>query len=267
MGWAWRTLWACSTGWRAYPALAGARRREAARYIITVTALTTVILTLPIARELWTRMDAVVQWVQQLPTITVVEGRAGIVEDQPLRLELRDLAGVGDVAVVIDTTGATSVTDSRAAVTALITADALVLRRGAQTQRYPFAAVRRLVIDDAWLARWGRALMRWVVLLVPAALLVFSIMAMIVQAVVWGGAAWAAGRLRGLALPWSALWRLAIFAQGPPRVFAAVAEACVADRSHPLLWLVYLLVYGVLFAGAVASLRQADAPKRFDTTA
>lgn len=258
MRWALRTLWACSTGFHAYPALVTTTARQLWQYLLTFTLLSALILAAAVSATLWRRMNDLARWAQQLPTITIVEGTAVVDLTQPLRLERRDVAGIGYLVVVVDPTGQTTTLDDGVDFGILITPHQVIVQQRRATKTYEFQHVRRLVIDDAFLARWGRALALWVCALAPFVLFGYGLLAATLQALLWSGGGWWFLRLRGQPLAFAAVWRLALFAEGPPRVFAAVVEALTMGRSQPILWLVYLVLYAVLFSGALAAARRAE---------
>ena len=261
MHWALRTLWACSTGFHAYPALLAATARQLWHYLATFTLLSTLVLSVAVSATLWRRMDDLIRWAQQLPTITIVEGTAVVDAAQPLRLTRRDVAGIGDLAIVVDTTGETATLEEPAAFSVVLTAHALRIQQGRATRTYQLQHVRRLVIDDAFIARWGRALAWWVCALTPVVLFGYGVAAATLQALLWSGCGWWILRLREQPLAFAAVWRLALFAEGPPRVFAAVVEAFTMGHSQPILWMVYLALYVVFFSGALAAVqRHGPAP-------
>jgi hypothetical protein len=57
----------------------------------------------------------------------------------------------------------------------------------------------------------------------------------------------------GSRLAYGQLLRLAVFAMGPPTVFAAIIESITLERAQPILWFVYVLLYGTLLGGAIRS--------------
>lgn len=257
MRWFLRTLWACASGFTAYPRLAQAPRRDVWRYLITLMCVTSAVLSLVVGRVFSARMRELVAFVQQLPTITIVNGATMVDAPQPVRLERRDIAGVGDLQVVVDTTGQTTTLNAVTGVGVLLTAHDVVIQQGSRSRRYDLRTVQRMTIDDAFLAQWGRRFTRWCYGLLPLALVVYGLCARAAQALLWSAIAWAVGRMAGRPLAFAVIWRVAVFALGPPVVFAAIVETLVMGQTHPLLWGMYLAIYVVLFNGALAATYRA----------
>jgi len=251
-----RTLWACSRGFSAYPALSTAPQREVAGYLLTIVLLTAVLLAIPVCREFRRQMATLITWAQQLPTITIVEGTAGIVEPPPARFERYDVAGVGDLILVVDPTGQTRTVPVARGMSFLITDHELIIQRGTASRHYSFQKIRRLIIDDAFIAQWGRRLTSWLCWLAPLLLIAYGLVARLLQALLWSGIAWLMLRWSQPRLSFGSLWRLAVFALGPPLVFATIVELLTGTRGQPLVWLLYLLVYAVFSNGAIATTRR-----------
>ena len=282
MRWFWHTVWACASGFAAYPRLAQASRREVWRYLLMLVLVTSAVLSVVVARAFRAQMRELVALVQQLPTITIINGTAtlapppagglpqgaralqgsqplagptggGVDAPQPVRLERRDVAGVGDLLLVVDTTGRTTALTEPSAFSVLLTAHELVISQGRRTKHYDLRPIQRMTIDDAFLAQWGRRLTRWCYGLIPLALFVYGLCARAAQALLWSAISWAVGRLVGRPLAFATIWRVAVFALGPPALFAAIVETLVLGQTHPILWAVYLAIYVVLFNGALAA--------------
>ena len=259
MRWALRTLWACASGFRAYPPLVAATARQLWRYLLTIVLLSAIGLSVAVGTAFRRQMHELIVWAQQLPTITIVNGTAALSDPQPVRLERRDVAGVGDLVVVVDTTGQTTRLDEPVGFGFLLTAHELRIQQRRVTRTYSFRDVRQLTIDDAFLARWGRVLTRWLCGLLPFALVLYGLVARTLQALLWSALAWLMFRVMRQPFPFAAIWRLAVFALGPPLMFATIVEVLAAGQSHPVLWFLYLLVYAVMFNGALTAARVAQA--------
>lgn len=257
IGWTLRALWACAAQFTVPVALTQATRRQLTAYLLVVVAISAAVLTVPVARELRRHMAALTAWVQELPTITIVEGTVTIVAEQPLHLVRRDVPGVGHLAIIVDTSEAASHWAEPMAFGARLTAHELILRQGRTTRSYDLRAIRHLVVDDAWLAHMGRSLTRWVTLLVPIVLLLYGLAARLVQALVWSGIGWWSGRLFQRPVAWRVSWRVAVLALGPPVVFATVVEALLQGRTHPLLGFIQLCLYALIVGNG---LRDVQAP-------
>ncbi len=242
------TLWACASNFQAYPLLARASWREVWHYVITLVVMTSVILSLAIGRLFWRQMHELGDWLQQLPTITISDGTASFPGDSPFRLERLDTPGVGHIVVTLDRTQSSTVSPDLGDLRVLITPTAMTVGDRAKTRTFPFHEMDDLVIDDAFLAQGVRRLTWWFCGLLPVLLVLYHLVAKWLQALLWSGVAYCVlwDRVRGA---YPDLVRIAVFAVGPPTVFALLLEVTLTTRAQPLLWLVYLAIYAVLFVG------------------
>ena len=248
-------------GFHAYPALTTATVRQLWSYLVTIVLLSAVGLSLAVGTAFRQQMRHLVVWAQQLPTITITDGTATVADTQPVRLERRDVAGVGDLLVVVDTTGQTTQLGEPVGLGLLLTAHDVRIQQGRRRRTYSFRDVKHMIIDDAWLTRTGRALTWWLCGFLPFALFLYGLCARAAQALLWSGTAWLMFRAMRQPWPFASIWRLAVFALGPPLMFATVVELLAAGQSHPVLWLLYLIIYAVMFNGALAAARRAQAPE------
>ena len=252
MSWFWRTVWSCASGFSAYPPLARASRQELWRYLLLLTLISSAVLSVVVMREFRARMQELVAFVQQLPTIAITDGAATLEAPQPVRLERRDVAGIGDLLIVADTTGQTQTLEHPAGFGVFLTAHDVTIRQGARLRRYSLQSIPRLTIDDAFIADWGRRLTRWCYGVAPLVMFVSGLGARLMQALFWSAIAWAVRRVTGRPLAFPVVWRVAVFALGPPVLFATLVETLVMGHTHPLLWFMYMTIYLVLFNGALA---------------
>lgn len=261
MRWALRTLWACSVGFHAFPTLLTTTARQLWQYLLTIVCLSALILSLPVCVALRREMRALIAWAQQLPTITIVNGTATLAESAPIHLERREIAGVGNLSLVVDVEAqAPAVQPATSGFHVQLSAHELVVQQGRARRAYEFRRIRHLTVDDAFIARWGWRLTHWVCVAVPFALVLYGLCARTLQAALWSSVTWASLRLVAQPMPFPQLWRLALFALGPPLMFAATVEALLLGRTHPILWLIYVVVYAVMFAGALNATRRSLLP-------
>lgn len=192
--------------------------------------------------------------VTQVPTLTIVNGKASIEEPQPYEITDPD---TGNPLVLIDTTGEIASLNDTAAI-ALITETQIELRKSTvETRTVRFDEIKNFTLDQATINVWLKRMKAAAVpVIYPSAVLgafVYRIVQMLVYALVGMLFAMCLGSKR----PYASLLRLSVVAVTPCILVSTILGMIDVRIPLPGLWyLVAPLAY--LFFGVVSARQATD---------
>jgi len=187
--------------------------------------------------------------VDQIPEITIRDGKVSIDEPQPYVIENKE---TGEPVAIIDTTGeTTSLDDTKAHV--LLTETTVIIRKDArETRIVDLADVREFTLNGQRVHGWLLALKRWLVVVLCPLMLGSAYVYRVVQALLYALFGLVIANIFRITLSYTALLRLSIIAVTPVIVLDTILGA--TGTQFPGWWpLCFLIAMGYLFFGVKAA--------------
>jgi hypothetical protein len=206
--------------------------------------------------------------VEQLPTITIEDGRASIEEEQPYYIYLPE-AGSERPLAVIDTTGEITSLEATDAKVLLTQTHLYMREEGGQVRVQSLAEVDGVVLDRQRVYGVIDTFTTWIGLALYPLALIGSYAFRIIQALIYAAVGMAFAQNRRLDLSYAATLRLAVAAVTPVIVVKTLLTLLRVDLPALIAWPLFIaaaLVYLYLGVGACAGeetpLEMAPGPGR-----
>jgi len=187
--------------------------------------------------------------VSQIPTITIVDGKASINEPQPYRITEPD---TGETLAVIDTTGAINSLEDAKAFVLIKETEAILKQSDFETRTFSFREIDQLTLDQDMVTGWLATAKVFVAPVLYVLAVLGAFVFRILQALIYACigllfASWCKSRFT-----YASLIRLSIVAVTPGIIIATILE--VAGVSFPYSgWCYFLAAMGFLFFGVKAA--------------
>lgn len=185
------------------------------------------------------------QFVNQVPKITIENGKVHIDEPQPYYIRVPDS---NEIAAIIDTTGQIqSLDDSNAFI--LLTSTKLLSRQSkTETRTYDLTNVKHFVLEQSTITRWLDIIKKMLAPILYPFVLASSFIFRIIQSLIYAAIGLAFADWCKTKLPYLSLIRLSVVAITPCIIARTVLE--YASVRIPLSGLLFFLVaMGFLFCG------------------
>lgn len=194
--------------------------------------------------------------VSQIPTISIVDGKASINEPQPYRITEPD---TGKTLAVIDTTGAARTLADANAFALITETEAIFKKSEIETQTFSFRDIDEFTLDQDMVTGWLAAAKK----VVPPVLYVLAVLGAfvfrILQALIYACigmmfASWCKARFT-----YASLLRLSIVAVTPGIIVETVLDVAQVNLPYAILWY-FLAAMGFLYFGVKAASQDQDTP-------
>jgi hypothetical protein len=176
------------------------------------------------------------------PEITIKNGKASIKEKQPFIVDLGD----NEVSVVIDTrdSGKNALDHLKAFPSgAVLTQDSLFVKSRNETRIVSIKDMPDMVINSLSLRDFADEYFPLLMRIVAVALIVYFLIAKLIQALVFAFIPYFAARSRNLPLGFGGAFKLSLVAMIPPFILGMFET--LLGFSLPASFLIYFVIYGV----------------------
>ena len=175
--------------------------------------------------------------IDQVPEITITDGRVSIEEPQPYYIMVPDS---NDVIAVIDTTGSIKSPEDVNAFCLLTRTNIITKQSEFETRTFDLSEVKSFTLDSGRIARWLSIVGKFLVVIMYPFALLGSYVKRIIQALIFAAVGLLFALSCKVSLAYGALLRLAIVAMTPCIIIKTVLG--LAGVRFPHAWLLYLLV-------------------------